>query len=316
VTGAPLAPTLLPPFFTPTFSGHETFVLRSTWLKKAYDLLQDMPNLFANEDAFVMLGVGKNMAQSIRFWGRACGVFASGGAGAGQAATPLGDALLADDGWDPFLVTPASWWLLHWQIAARPTAAFTWFYTFNLLRGGEFSAVGLASQLQTLTRERNWREPSDATIGRDIETMLHCYLRPSAKNNVMIAEDALLCPLSELGLIQAVPGERLYHLVSGPQPTLPTALVVYALHQMLEPVQRRTISFNELAYAPGSPGRVFRLDEDELLMRLQQLETETNGAVRYTDQAGIRQVAWDEDLGPEVALRLLQRAFPTEVLHD
>jgi len=315
VTAAPLTTILFPPFFTPTFSGHETFVLRSTWLKKAYDLLQDTPNLFANEEAFVMLGVGKNMAQSIRFWGRVCGVFASGGAGAGQVATALGSALLADDGWDPFLVTPASWWLLHWQIAARPTGAFTWFYTFNLLRGGEFSTVRLASQLQTFALERNWRVPSDVTISRDVETMVHCYLRPSTKDNAMVAEDALLCPLSELGLIQAVPGERLYHLVSGPQPTLPTALVAYAIHEMLEPAQRRTISFNELAYAPGSPGRVFRLDEDGLLTRLQQLESETNGIAYYTDQAGIRQVAWEGEVGPEVALRLLERAFPTEVLH-
>ena len=54
-----------------SFSGHETFILRSNWLKKAYDILQEQPDLFFLEDAFVRLGVGKNMAQSIRFWGRA-----------------------------------------------------------------------------------------------------------------------------------------------------------------------------------------------------------------------------------------------------
>jgi len=63
------------PEFTPTFSGHETFALRGSWLKKAYDLLATTSNLFSMPDAFVQLGVGKNMAQSIRFWGRACGVF-------------------------------------------------------------------------------------------------------------------------------------------------------------------------------------------------------------------------------------------------
>ena len=45
------------------FSGHETFVLRSNWLKKAYDLLVVNPRLFFEEDAFVQLGVGKNMAR-------------------------------------------------------------------------------------------------------------------------------------------------------------------------------------------------------------------------------------------------------------
>ena len=60
----------------PSFSGHETFALRGAWLKKAYDLLVRTPDLFTREDSFVLLGVGKNMAQSIRHWGRVCGVFA------------------------------------------------------------------------------------------------------------------------------------------------------------------------------------------------------------------------------------------------
>src|SRR5262245_39977562 len=92
-----------------TFSGHETFVLRSNWLKKAYDLLQEHPDLFLLEDAFVRLGVGKNMAQSIRFWGRACNIFERLERGTGHQATELGRRLFEDaGGWDPFLVTPTS----------------------------------------------------------------------------------------------------------------------------------------------------------------------------------------------------------------
>ena len=58
--------TFLVPGGAPTFSGHETFALRSNWLKKAYDLLCARPDLFSGDTAFVQLGVGKNMAQSIR----------------------------------------------------------------------------------------------------------------------------------------------------------------------------------------------------------------------------------------------------------
>jgi hypothetical protein len=324
VTTASLGSNIFSSSFSPTFSGHETFVLRSTWLKKAYDILQETPYLFSQEDAFVQLGVGKNMAQSIRFWGRVCGVFERDVSGEGHQPTRFGRALLADDGWDPFLVTPASWWLLHWNIAARPTAAFTWFYTFNLLRGGEFSQNRLAEQIQGFVRERGWREPSETTIGRDIDCMLRCYLHPSITRDAVVAEDALLCPLSELGLVKALPGQQhAYHLVIGPQPSLPDELVAYAIHELFnesyrqrDAFQRRTISFNELAYAPRSPGRVFRLDEDALLGRLHQLADITNGAAYYTDQAGIRQVAWEGDLGPEVSQVLLSRAFFDEVRHD
>ncbi|MFL5807567.1 MAG: DUF4007 family protein, partial [Roseiflexaceae bacterium] len=130
-----------------TFSGHETFVLRSNWLKKAYDLLQERSDLFFLEDAFVRLGVGKNMAQSIRFWGRVCNVYERLESGAGHRATWLGRALFDDThGWDPFLVTPTSLWLLHRQIVSRPEAAITWYYTYNLLRRGEFTPSQLAQQ--------------------------------------------------------------------------------------------------------------------------------------------------------------------------
>lgn len=62
--------TVFPQPFTPTFSGHETFVLRTNWLKKGYDVIKQHPDLFSRPDAYVKLGVGKNMAQSIRYWGR------------------------------------------------------------------------------------------------------------------------------------------------------------------------------------------------------------------------------------------------------
>ena len=56
------------------FSGHETFVLRYGWLKKAYDAVLDDPGIFTRDDAVVTLGVGKNMVRSIRHWALACEV--------------------------------------------------------------------------------------------------------------------------------------------------------------------------------------------------------------------------------------------------
>jgi hypothetical protein len=305
--------SLIPSYdFTPTFSGHETFVLRSNWLKKAYDLLLDKPDLFAREDAFVLLGVGKNMAQSIRYWGKVCGVFERDSNGRNYTPTTLGHKLLADDGWDPFLVTATSWWFLHWQIAAHPQAAFTWFYTFNLLRGGEFTIPQLVAQLLAFAQEHNWKVPSEATMTRDVECMVHCYVQPAYNQRTVLSEDTLLCPLTEPGLIQPIPGLRSYLLKSGPQPELADELVAYALHDLVAQSQRQTIALSALAYMPRSPGRVFRLDEDSLLSRLQRLEEITQGRAYYHDQAGIRQVAWTGDTSDDIAYELLERAFCTE----
>lgn len=301
---------------TYTFSGHETFVLRSNWLKKAYDLLQQTPDLFAHEDAFVRLGVGKNMAQSIRFWGRACHIFERTEVGGAFRATWLGDALLADEGgWDPFLVTPASRWLLHWQIAAGPGAPFTWLYSFNILRRGEFSAAQLAQQIVDYVATRGARPPSDATIGRDVDCMLRTYLRPDQAQLGSGAEDALLCPLHDLGLIRQVPGQPAYTLVAGAHPDLPDQLVAYAALWQARAFGRASLAFNELAYGERSPGRVFRLDEDALLSRLLRLEAVTGGRAVYAEHGGIRQLLWHapDDMALERAL--LAAAFAEEGRH-
>jgi hypothetical protein len=306
--------TSIPDGFTPTFSGHETFALRSTWLKKAYDLLQVTPDLFLREDAFVQLGVGKNMAQSIRYWGRMCGIFDRLPSNDRYQITPLGHALFNDDdGWDPFLVTPASRWLLHWQMASRPETAFTWYYTFNLLRAGEFTVEQLAAHIMEEVMRRGWRVPSSATLQRDIDCMLHCYVRPSTKELMTAIEDALACPLHALGLIQMLPSDRRYYLVSSLQPDLPDALVAYAVLLQIRAAKRKTIAFSELSYAPTSPGRVFRLAEDGLLERLLHLADLTDGQAYYTDQAGIRQVAWLDPNNTTTLEKLLQRAFANEV---
>jgi len=296
-----------------TFSGHETFVLRSNWLKKAYDLLQEHPDLFFLEDAFVRLGVGKNMAQSMRFWGRACFIFERSETASEHKATWLGDALFDDaNGWDPFLVTPTSRWLLHWQIAARPEAAFTWYYTFNLLRRGEFTANQLAQQIVQTVTQRGGKIPSETTINRDIDCMLRCYLRPTAAQLSSAAEDALQCPLHELDILQILPDQQVYRLVSGAHPDLPDLLVAYAALQQARMLGRTTVAFNELAYGERSPGRIFRLDEDALLTRLLSIETITQDRAVYSESGGIRQIIWRTIEDPTLDRALLDDAFAQE----
>lgn len=295
------------------FSGHETFVLRSNWLKKAYDLLQHSPGLFFEEDAFVRLGVGRNMAQSIRFWGRACNVFKPLEAGKGHEPTWLGTALFDDThGWDPFLVTPTSRWLLHWQLVSRPEAAFTWYYTFNLLRRGEFTAPQLAQQITQTVTQAGSKAPSAITLDRDIDCMLRCYLRPDAAKLGPNAEDALHCPLYELDLIQLPPGQDTYRLVSNPRADLSDHLVAFAALRQARALGRATVAFNELAYGERSPGRLFRLDEDALLSRLLRFEMLTNGRATYSESGGIRQIAWHMPEDESLDRALLDGAFAEE----
>ena len=60
----------------PSFGGHEKFVFRDGWLKKGVDAVSQHPLLFSDDNALVLLGVGKNMVRSIRHWCLATGLVA------------------------------------------------------------------------------------------------------------------------------------------------------------------------------------------------------------------------------------------------
>ena len=109
-----------------SFAGHETFPFRYTWLRKAFEAVQEDPEVFGRDDAMVLLGVGKNMVRSMRHWALVSGIIeedpeVSQNRGRVLRPTELATRLLADDGWDPYLEDPATVWLLHWQnlLAAR-----------------------------------------------------------------------------------------------------------------------------------------------------------------------------------------------------
>jgi len=50
------------------------------------------------------------------------------------------------------------------------------------------------------------------------------------------------------------------------------------------------MAFDRVAHDYGSPGRVFKLDENTVADRLTALERLTEGKIQWTEQAGIRQV--------------------------
>jgi hypothetical protein len=120
-----------------------------------------------------------------------------------------------------------------------------------------------------------------------------------------VGEDALDCPLSELGVIEARRGSDLFQLQRSPKPTLADHAFVYALCDFWKNISenQQTLAFSEVAYRKGSPGTVFRLDENSIADRLERLDALTNGKLVYTETAGLRQVYKHATLEPKELLQ-------------
>ena len=284
------------------FAGHETFPLRLLWLKKAFDAIGDGADsgLFQQQDAITRFGVGRNMAVSMKYWAQASGFFFD--ENRWIAPTNLGRAILSDDGLDPYLEHAATVWLVHWHIASSPEMTTTAYYAFNLLNVIEFDPAMLLDQLLELVEAHGWRA-SRVTLKRDIEVFLRSY----ARRVDSLTEDAAEPLLAELALIREARLGGWYEFVRGPKPSLHDAIFALALGQYWERNGgATTLTVEQICYGVGSPGRVFKLDEDSVVSRLMRLGDLTGGAWQWVDTAGLRQVQRSSDFDP---LMVLNTAF-------
>jgi len=283
-----------------SFSGHETFVFRHSWLKKAVDSVSEDAEVFTKDSAIVTLGVGKNMVRSIRHWGLATGILAEEPKSRGTrlAVSDFGRAVLGR--FDPYLEDPSTLWLLHWNILRQDQRCTTWHLVFNSFPSAEFTRANLTQFVLDEARRDDAANLAENSIRRDVEVFLRTYVGSSDMRGTGLGEDAFDCPLSELSLIEARQGSDLYQLQRNPKPTLADYAFLYALVDFWNEISQtqQTLAFSDIAYRKGSPGTIFRLDENSIADRLERLDTLTKGKLAYTETAGLRQVYKHADLNP------------------
>jgi hypothetical protein len=286
-----------------SFSGHETFPFRYPWLKKGYDAVLSDGDVFLRDDAITTLGVGKNMVRSIRHWCLAAGVLEESRQGGGLRPASLGTLLLADDGLDPYLEDPATLWLLHWKIASNRARATTWFWTFSHFNEPEFTREALASTLFKWTQTLGGKQVAESSVRRDVEVFLRSYV-PSRNTRGEIPEDTLDCPLVELGLITEPGDGQAYQFRRGAQRSLPDGMLLFAVLSFWDASapNTETLAIHDMARQPGSPGRLFKIDESSLVERLEGVEQLTKGALSYRETAGLRQLYRKKRLDPSEVL--------------
>ena len=303
----------------PTFGGHEKFVFRHGWLKKGVDGVKENPLIFKNDEALVKLGVGKNMVRSIRHWCLATGlVEEKDGVGLAHPlqASNLADKLLNDRGWDPYLEDISSLWLLHWQLSTNLTRCFVWHLLFSKFLETEFTKRQLANYFSSQFRHHDVHT-TPGTIDREIDTCLRTYV-PAVRSKLgKLAEETLDCPLAELDIIRYIPNDNIFRFNIGPKISLPLGVFGFALLSFLSSTvaNRRTIAVDECLYQEGSPGQVFKLDENSVVEYLESLEEATGGKIRIEETAGLRQVYLDESAGmnfKDQAFELLKGHYEQE----
>lgn len=293
------------------FSGHQTFTFRYGWLEKGVRGLAEHSDLFFRQDALVLLGVGKNMVESIRHWCQVAQLIEAAPSKSKKASrnsqpTPISRKLLLNGAWDPFLEDDASLWLIHWLIATNPVIGTAWQLLFSRFNRPDFTRREITRYIHDFAAKEGLKV-GDSVINRDVDCLIRTYVGGAVSKKQVVIEESFTCPLLQLNLIQPSPDGELYRFAIGPKPSLPAAVFAYALHDHFSRQNRtETMSIQDCLYGVGSPGQVFKLDENSLMEYVEDLEDLMEGSIILDETAGLKQIYRRKDFDP---LKVLDRYY-------
>jgi hypothetical protein len=273
---------------TERFSGHESFVCRYGWLPKVFRAVISNPSLFKDEDlAITTLGIGRNMVKSLQFWGEVSSTISPLGNGKFEAGL-IGACLLNEDGWDPYLESLESLWLIHWQLSTNSGMA-AWNEVFGEGKLIRFDRQGLINALKERSTAVS-RTLAPSTLEQHAAIFIQSYYQTERG-----LDDTSWCPLQDLGLIKATATEdgRIQYNTDCTTPVgLSSRVFAIALIDFLARQEGTlTANFHRVLRAPYSPGIVFRLDEHQLRQFLEEaIAGPLKEAVRFVDTADTQNV--------------------------
>ncbi|MFY9139247.1 MAG: DUF4007 family protein [Thermacetogeniaceae bacterium] len=271
---------------------HETFTPRYGWLKKGYDAVTEDGNIFKASDAIERLGVGKNMVSSIRYWCLAFKIIEEN-SNREMVPTKLGNQLLHDDGWDPFLEDIASLWLLHWQLFVPPLEAVSWSFAFNKCNLWSFDIKQLGKIIfNNAQKYPSFSSRSEKTFHRDASCIIRMYNSLSSEK-----ETEIDCPFTQLGLIQKGEEANLVYFDTGTKQSIPPLIFAAACFSYMTHYASsglKTISLYRLTHDVNSPGVAFKVPESAVGDYLHKAKSELNG-FNLVDVMGSQQLHIEKD---------------------
>ena len=262
------------------FSGHESFSCRMLWPIKGYDYIND-GNSFNDPNSVIMLGVGKNMVASIRYWLKALGLTEH------DKPSTLAKYLFDEaQGKDRYLESLGTLWLLHFLLVVLNEATL---YNILFLRyqkeRKQFAKEQVLNFVKRLMAEDDrLKQFNSNTVGKDFGVLVQNYVQPSKPKSYEDYSSLLI----DLNLIRNDNSDRGYAFNIEGKRTVPTEIFLYAVLWMKG--SDRTVSYDTLQ----NVGLVFCMTDMEVIEMLQQIDREYSEYVQYSDNAGIRQLLFKE----------------------
>lgn len=279
--------------------GHESFIVREGWLQKGLAAVQEDPNVFSIHAGADALGVGTNMAKSIRYWLRAFGLTVEQQR-KGVELTRWGQFLYEKD---PYLEHPVSLWLLHSVLAGNEELATVWYLFFNRLYVNRLTREELELRMETEMRlYTEGQSFSVKSLQDDCAALLHMYL--PAQERDYDPEEKTRSPFGELGLL-TMEGKQIVCQtpVAG---MLPVSVVYYVL--LKQAVGGNSMSMDAALEGENSPGRIFYMSRTMLYEYLLTMQHKNMLVMNRT--AGLDMIYFPQIVTEDRVFAALEQLYP------
>lgn len=249
-----------------SFGQHQTFYLRQQWLTKGLTEVSKNSRFFYEQNHFEVLGVGKNMAKSIRHWLNATQLIKEQRSTKTEMImTDLAEIIFK---YDPYVKSKHTLYILHYLLVTEKNEATTWYWFFNVFNEKVFTKQILLDKLKQWTNENLTKEVSENSLKRDIDCLIQLYTAKDYKNHT--PEDVIKSPLEVLNLITQTTGT---HYIKSNIDKNPSISILYiCLLKYLEKHEQREVSLKDLLQGDELWGKVFNLNRDTIIMHLEDMQ--------------------------------------------
>jgi hypothetical protein len=230
--------------------------------------------------------------------------------------------VLGNDGFDPFLEDVQTLWLIHWNLSTNVgNPLLAWDYLLNRTEPEIIPSV-VITELEKQAAKQD-EKLSAVTVRQHFETFVHTYV-PTRGRKGEIQEDNLDCPLVELEFLLKI-GDReidpsngrrepIYAFRREEKPEITPELFKYCLADFWKKRHERelTLPFREVAHGHGSPGQIFKLTEEDVRVRLEELSHQKNAWLSYKESASF-QILHRQRLPDQI--KLLKQVYSPPGVH-
>ncbi len=241
------------------------FPLRLSWLPRAYEVYKGDQKLPGDQQKIaIALGIGKNMAKSLRVWAIASGILSQD-----LTFKPLAKLLI---GQDPYFEQTDSIALLHWLICSNVSHLTANAWLFNHFNVSQFTINQAVSSFRAFLLVSQQKYAA-GTVRVDIETALRMYTSIQDRSSYDM-DDKFFYPLG-LFMVRRIDGKPMFSRTwETERPLISQRVLVYSVLQTL--AARRTnrspvSGLYEATQKQAAPGVVFGYTREGFFTTLDSL---------------------------------------------